>query len=528
MTQLLQVVQNNNQGQQRDPFAKRNKDFGSLGGQKFSGDGRPVATDAWVQKCEMVFGRMQLIELTQEGRTVIEYVTKFNELSHYALYLVDIQEKKNEKFIKRLNHYLSKCLIPFDAEPFDKVLDLALKYEENEKQFKEGKSKVGEISRESHFQQRDGNRYQPYDQKHKGQQFQRPQQQGSQGNFRPHGNFRPRGNFQPHGHYYQRQGGLRPKGYQAQQQQVPQLGYHPPIPQLKGPPPIRAVAPQPINRKCFGCQQLGYVIKDCPQRQQARQGQAAPARAFAVMSGNDKVQDCTGKTVNIDIPGMPRLTHTFSDEEESEISGPPPRWVVEFCIDLELGTAPISKVAYRMTSKELVEIKKQLEEMLQKGFIRLSNSLQGAPAIFVSKKDGTLHDILVYSKNEEKHREHLKVVLQTLREQQLYAKFNKCHFWEKEVRFWGHVVSNQGISVDLEKVVAIKEWKQPTNLTDVRSFLGLSGFYRRFIEKFSTIAAPITKLTRKNVKFIWTDDCERAFQELKQRLNITPVLTILV
>ena len=169
MAQLLQVVQNNNQGQQGDPFVKRNKDFGSLEGQKFSGDGGPIAADAWVQRCEMVFGRMQLTEvqkqelaphqlegaalfwwnswkegvdlttltwadfkirfdrkcvpaairsqlsdefskLTQGGRTVIEYVTKFNELSHYAPYLIDTQEKKNEKFIKGLNHYLSKSL----------------------------------------------------------------------------------------------------------------------------------------------------------------------------------------------------------------------------------------------------------------------------------------------------------------------------------------------------------------------------------------------------------------------------------
>ncbi|CAL5342114.1 unnamed protein product [Camellia sinensis] len=202
-------------------------------------------------------------KLTQEGRTVIEYVTKFNELSRYAPYLIDTQEKKNEKFIKGLNHYLSKSLIPFDAEPFDKVLDLALKYEEKEKQFKEGKAKVGETSRGSHFQQRDRNRYRPYDQRHRGQQFQRPQQQGIQGNFRP------QGNFQPQGHYYQRQVGSRPQGYQGQRQQVPQLGYRPPVSQLEGPPPIRPVAPQPINKKCFGCQQLGHVIKDCPQRQQA-------------------------------------------------------------------------------------------------------------------------------------------------------------------------------------------------------------------------------------------------------------------
>ncbi|XP_028054800.1 uncharacterized protein LOC114259004 [Camellia sinensis] len=179
-----------------------------------------------------------------------------------------------------------------------------------------------------------------------------------------------------------------------------------------------------------------------------------------------------------------------------------------------------------MAPKDLVEMKKQLEEMLQKWFICSSNSPWRASAILVSKKYGTLHDILVYSMNEKEHREHLKVVLQTLREQQLYAKFSKFHFKEKEVQFLGHVVPNQGIVVDPEKIVAVKEWKQPMNLTKVRSFLGLTGYYRRFIENFSTIVAPMTKLTSKTAKFLWTDDCERAFQELKQRLTTALVLTI--
>ncbi|XP_028079591.1 uncharacterized protein LOC114281337 [Camellia sinensis] len=114
----------------------------------------------------------------------------------------------------------------------------------------------------------------------------------------------------------------------------------------------------------------------------------------------------------------------------------------------------------------------------------------------------------------------------TLREQQLYAKFSKCHFWEKEVQCLGHAVSKQRIAVDPKKVVAVKEWKQPTNPSDVRIFLGLAGYYRRFIEKFPTIAVPMTMLTRKNVKFLWTDDYERALQELKQQLTTTLVLTI--
>ena len=92
--------------------------------------------------------------------------------------------------------------------------------------------------------------------------------------------------------------------------------------------------------------------------------------------------------------------------------------------------------------------------------------------------------------------------------------------------FLGHVISTEGIAVDLEKVAVVQEWVQPTNPTEVRSFLGLAGYYRRFIEKFSFIGTPMTELTRKNVKFVWTEDCEQAFQELKQRLTTAPVLTI--
>lgn len=137
-----------------------------------------------------------------------------------------------------------------------------------------------------------------------------------------------------------------------------------------------------------------------------------------------------------------------------------------------------------------------------------------------------IDDILVYSRSIEEHRHHLRKVLEVLREQKLYAKFSKCHFWKKEVRFLGHVVSEDGISVDPDKVVAVREWKQPTTVTEIRSFLGLAGYYRRFIENFSLIASPLTKLTRKGVPFLWTDTCEKSFQELKHRLTTAPVLVI--
>ena len=115
----------------------------------------------------------------------------------------------------------------------------------------------------------------------------------------------------------------------------------------------------------------------------------------------------------------------------------------------------------------------------------------------------------------------MRIVLQALREHQLYAKFSKCEFWLTKVRFLGHVVS-----VDLEKVEAVMSWERPKSVFKIRSFLGLAGYYRRFIEDFSRLAAPMTQLTRKEVKYEWTDLCERAFQELKRRLTSAPILIV--
>ncbi|XP_073033805.1 uncharacterized protein [Primulina eburnea] len=137
-----------------------------------------------------------------------------------------------------------------------------------------------------------------------------------------------------------------------------------------------------------------------------------------------------------------------------------------------------------------------------------------------------IDDILVYSPSEEEHGEHLRLTLQTLREKELYAKFKKCEFWLKSVAFLGHIISEQGVSVDPKKVEAIKGWPQPKTVTEVRSFLGLAGYYRKFVEGFSSIAIPLTKLTQKNSKFIWNEACEKSFETLKTKLSSTPVLIL--
>ena len=106
----------------------------------------------------------------------------------------------------------------------------------------------------------------------------------------------------------------------------------------------------------------------------------------------------------------------------------------------------------------------------------------------------------------------------------MYAKLSKCEFWLRKVAFLGHVVSNEGVSMDPQKIEAVTSWPRPTNPTEVRRFLGLAGYYCRFVQNFSKIATPLTNLTRKVTKYEWTEQCEEAFQELKKRLTSVPIL----
>ena len=125
-----------------------------------------------------------------------------------------------------------------------------------------------------------------------------------------------------------------------------------------------------------------------------------------------------------------------------------------------------------------------------------------------------IDDILVYSKDAQEHEHHLRIVLQTLRENNLFTKLSKCDFWLKEVSFLSHIVSAAGIRVDPMKTEAIVNWKPPRNVTEVRSFVGLAGYYRRFVQGFSVIASSLTRLLRKGVKFDWDDKCQSSFEKL--------------
>ena len=134
-----------------------------------------------------------------------------------------------------------------------------------------------------------------------------------------------------------------------------------------------------------------------------------------------------------------------------------------------------------------------------------------------------IDNILVYSKNKEEQEEHLLIVL---REHQLYTKFSKCDFYKPQIQYLGHIIFEIGIVVDLKNIRAIKDWPTPTSVTDIRSFLGLDGYYQKFIENFSRISCPMTTLYKKASKFLWIAKCEESFQKLKQLLMTTPMLWI--
>ncbi|GJV41482.1 reverse transcriptase domain-containing protein [Tanacetum coccineum] len=297
-----------------------------------------------------------------------------------------------------------------------------------------------------------------------------------------------------------------------------------------------------------------------------------------------EVEDKSEKKRLEDVP----IVQDFSEVFPEDLPGLPPTRQVEFQIDLVPGAAPVARAPYRLAPSEMKELSEQLKELSDKGFIRPSSSPWGAPVLFVKKKDGSfrmcidyrelnkltvknryplpriddLFDQLqgssVYSKidlrsgyhqlrvreedipktafrtryghyefqNKQEHEEHLKQILELLKKEELYAKFSKCEFWISKVQFLGHVIDSEGIHVDPAKIEAIKDWTSPKSPTEIRQFLGLAGYYRRFIEGFSKIAKPMTKLTQKKVKFVWGDKQEAAFQLLKQKLCSAPILAL--
>nr|GEY98849.1 putative reverse transcriptase domain-containing protein [Tanacetum cinerariifolium] len=138
-----------------------------------------------------------------------------------------------------------------------------------------------------------------------------------------------------------------------------------------------------------------------------------------------------------------------------------------------------------------------------------------------------IDDILIYSYNKEEHANHLRIILELLKKEKLYAKFSKCDFWISIIQFLRHLIDSQGLHVDPAKIEAVKNWASLTTPTEIHQFLGLAGHYKRFIKDFSKIAKSLTELTQKNKKYIWGEDQETAFKLLKQKLCEAPILALL-
>ncbi|GJZ49532.1 putative reverse transcriptase domain-containing protein [Tanacetum coccineum] len=164
--------------------------------------------------------------------------------------------------------------------------------------------------------------------------------------------------------------------------------------------------------------------------------------------------------------------------------------------------------------------------------------LTNAPAVFMDIRNRIcrpyldkfvivlIDDILIHSNSKEDHEVHLKLVLELLKKERLYAKFSKCEFWLQEVHFLGHVVNHNGIHVDPSKIEVVRNWKAPTTPSEIRSFLGLASYYQRFITNFSKIAKPLTLLTQKNKKYEWGVEQEEAFHTLKSNLCDALILSL--
>ncbi|GJY69987.1 putative reverse transcriptase domain-containing protein [Tanacetum coccineum] len=268
------------------------------------------------------------------------------------------------------------------------------------------------------------------------------------------------------------------------------------------------------------------------------------------------------------------IVREFPEVFPEDLPGLPPTRQVEFQIDLVPGAAPVARAPYRLAPAEMQELSAQLQELSDKGFIRPSSSPWGAPVLFVKKKDGSFRMCIDYRelnkltvKNRyplpriddlfdqlQGSRVYSKIDLRSgyhqlrVREEDIsktafrtryghyegrivtpkFSKFLGClsEFWLSKVQFLGHVIDSEGIHVDPAKIEAIKDWASPKTPTEIRQFLGLAGYYRRFIEGFSKIARPMTKLTQKSVKFEWGEKAEAAFQLLKQKLCSAPILAL--
>ncbi|GKB33419.1 putative reverse transcriptase domain-containing protein [Tanacetum coccineum] len=292
------------------------------------------------------------------------------------------------------------------------------------------------------------------------------------------------------------------------------------------------------------------IWKSILAEEQERSPRPERSHSFDVIIGMDWLSKyyariiCDEKVFHIPIDGETLIIR--------DLPGLPPVRQLEFQIDLIPGAAPVARAPYRLAPSEMQELSDQLQELADRdipktafrtryghyGFQVIPFGLTNAPAVFMDLMNRVckpylakfgivfIDDILIYSCNKEEHADHLRIILELLKKEKLYDKFSKCDFWINIVQFLGHIINSQGIHVDPAKIEAVKNWAPPTTPTEICQFLGLAGYYRRFIKDFSKIAKSLTELTQKNKKYIWGEDHDSAFQLLKQKLCEAPILAL--
>ncbi|GJT43807.1 putative reverse transcriptase domain-containing protein [Tanacetum coccineum] len=231
------------------------------------------------------------------------------------------------------------------------------------------------------------------------------------------------------------------------------------------------------------------------------------------------------------------VVRDFPEVFPDDLSGLPPVQEIEFRIDLVPGAMPVAKSPYRLAPSELEELSVQLKELQDKNlrpeYHQLRVHEDDIPKTAFRTRYGHFKFIVMpfgltnAPATWEEQEMHLVLVLELIKKEKLYAKFSKCEFWLREVQFLGHVINGDGIHVDPSKIEAVKNWKAPRTPFEVRSFLGLAGYYRRFIEYFSKIAKLLTVLTQKSKTCDWGEEQENAFQTLKDKLCNAPILALL-
>ena len=659
----------------------------------------------------------EFIRLRQGTFNVTEYTHRFEGLSKYGAMLVADEASKNDRYIKGLNPGLSRAMLPYVDKTFDQVIDLALKFEQHDKEREKYRSFKNNNNKKNK------GRYHPYDKRKEEIESKKTNDTkttdtkrkitcnhcGKEGHIKPRcpelkgGAFKcylcgKEGHIKRNCPEYKQQGklaSLESKGKSTVETIAENHG------QVEGTLfictlPISVVydtgaTHSMISHELVALLKLNCILVETPLLVQSPLGSSSVLNMICVdvglnIGGNVfisnlyvlnypnigvilgvdwlrqykaiinldsstiSLQNSRGQRITIlcETAKERKLYHLIDLNKDSsepsieeipiineyidvfgEVEGVPHHRPVEFQISLIPGASPIIKKPTRMGPNELKELKKQLEELESKGFIRPSNSCWGAPVVFVKKHDGTLRmcidyrelnkvtiknkyplpriddlfdqlsgakifsrldlasgfhqmkvedssvkytafntryglyeflvmpfgltnapsyfvdlmnrifrdyldkfvlifidDILIYSRTVEEHENHLHLVLSRLREKDLKAKFSKCAFWKEEVHFLGHVVSAKGISVNPNKIVAIQAWKRPSTVGEVRSFMGMAGYYRRFIKDFSKMSSPLTNLTRKNQPFRWTEKCEQAFSKIKEALVNAPVLRV--